>query len=90
MMKYNDASLSNQIACIELGKRDVHRSSIVSTILDIYEPEIDNSKKNDKEDNKEDKIENEIKEMNESIFLGLASRYTNIYDAALIPKEWDK
>jgi phosphate starvation-inducible PhoH-like protein len=43
MLRYNDAPLSDEIACIELGKRDVHRSSIVSTILNIYEPEFTNN-----------------------------------------------
>lgn len=94
MIKYNDSRISNQIACIELGKRDVHRSSIVSTILDIYEPEFDDSKiDNDKVDTDEKikkEIQDEIKEMNKSVFLDLATRYTNMYDAALIPKEWDK
>lgn len=40
MIRYNDSPVSSrEISCIELDKCDVRRSSIVSTILDIYEPE---------------------------------------------------
>jgi phosphate starvation-inducible PhoH-like protein len=82
MIRYNDAPLSNEIACIELSKRDVHRSSIVSTVLDIYEPEyINTSNIVDsglvKEiDHIDDPVDNMV--------------YNKINDAALIPRKWNK
>ena len=90
MLRYNDASLSNQIACIELGKRDVHRSSIVSTILDIYEPEFQNSPTDDmlgKEissmvDPIADNVSDPVDDAHDEMF------YEKFYDAALIPRKW--
>jgi len=89
MIKYNNAAFSNEISCIELGKSDVHRSSIVSTILDIYEPDFSNISTDDMlfknissivepvVDAADDPVDDEM-------------FYENFYDAALIPRKWNR
>lgn len=82
MVRYNDSPYSDEIACIELEKQDVRRSSIVSKVLNIYEPDIITSDtfKNDIsreiDSSKKDEVDDFI--------------YEKMYDAALIPKKWNK
>jgi len=76
MVRYNDAAFYDEISCIELGKRDVHRSSIVSRILDIYEPEL----KDIVDESRDDLLEGEYD----------GTLYEKIDDAAIIPKKWNK
>jgi len=82
MIRYNDSPVaSREISCIELEKCDVHRSSIVSTILDIYEPSLVNEPSSDIIDGG---VFEEIVDNVDDIV------YEKFYDAALIPRKWNK
>lgn len=79
MIRYNDSPVSSrEISCIELEKCDVHRSSIVSTILDIYEPS----------PVYEPFITSE--KSNTTGFVHEVDMDTLVYDAALIPRKWNR
>lgn len=83
IIRYNDfPNYSDEIACIELEKSDVRRSSIVSKILNIYEPETDCVSRS--VSSNDVVLREEIKNITDN------TDYENSYDAALIPKNWNK